>query len=102
MPKLNSNTLLAWLAADKAGTLTTDEAVTLYQYLIDNYIVWGMGRAYTEMAEFLILTGYCLLPEKEREAFGVPVPTCELHRTIELWEKVDGNNRLVQYRGEGK
>lgn len=83
MPDLNSNTLPTWLAAFDAGTLTIDETVQLYQYLIDNYIVWGMDSAYTEMAEFLLRTGYCLLPAQEARQFNVPAPYCTIQSTEE-------------------
>lgn len=76
---LDSNTLPAWLSAFDVGTLTNDETVQLYQYLIDNYIVWGMGSAYTEMAEFLLRMGYCLLPAQEAQRFSIPAPYCDLH-----------------------
>lgn len=75
---LNSNTLLAWLTAFDAGTLTTDETVTLFQYMLDDYSVWSMGKKYAEMAEFLLRMGYCLLSAAESEHFKVPAPACDL------------------------
>lgn len=75
---LNSNTLAAWLAAFSAGTLTPDETVTLFQYMIDDYSVWSMGKVYAEMAEFLLRMGYCLLSEYEYKRLSIPAPACDL------------------------
>jgi len=75
---LNSNTLAARLAAQKNGLLTPDETVRLYQYLIDDNMVWGMGHAWVEMAEFLISQGYCLLPADVAERLGFEARRCSL------------------------
>lgn len=100
LPVLNSDTLLAWLADYDDGVMLSNDTVTLFQYLIDNYIVWGMGKDYVAMAEYLVNKGYCLLSKIEAEQLGVGAPSCTIQHPHSLTEKVDGSSRCIQYKGE--
>lgn len=76
---LNSNTLAAWLADFESGILPRDDTLRLMQYLIDEGLVWAMGKSYVRFAEMLIAGGFCLHYDTDTGETLGPVCMCLLN-----------------------
>ena len=67
MGKVNKTNQLDYIMAYEDGSLSDDDTVELFQYLVDSGLAWRLQGSYGRTAKALIESGHVKAKEKNHE-----------------------------------